>query len=96
MRRSKLEMYVDILKVLAQKGPLKVTHIMYKANVNCNVLKEDLGFLIKQGLIEERLVGKGRVVYANTARGTTVLTYFRELNKALPIKEEIGRILPVY
>jgi predicted transcriptional regulator len=95
MRRSKLEMYVDILKVLAQKGPMKVTHIMYKANVNCNVLKEDLGFLIKQGLIEERVVGKGRVVYANTARGTTVLTYFRELSKALPIKEEVGRILPV-
>ena len=35
MRRSKLEMYVDILKVLAQRGPLKLTHVMYKANVNC-------------------------------------------------------------
>ena len=30
MRRSKLEMYVDILKVLGQRGPLKLTHIMYK------------------------------------------------------------------
>jgi predicted transcriptional regulator len=95
LRRSKLEMYVDILKVLAQRGPMKLTHIMYKANVNCNVLKEYLGFLIKQGLIEERMIGKGSVVYANTARGTSVLTFFRELKKALPIKEEDDKILPV-
>jgi len=44
MRRSKLEMYIDILKVLAHRGPLKLTHIMYKANVNCSVLKEYLDF----------------------------------------------------
>ena len=36
MRRSKLEMYVAILKVLSQRGPLKLTHVMYKANVNCD------------------------------------------------------------
>lgn len=54
MRRSKLEMYVDILSVLAHKGPLKLTHVMYKANVNCCVLKEYLDFLIKQGLVEQR------------------------------------------
>jgi len=40
MRRSKMEIYLDILKTLAQKGPLKLTHIMYKSNVNCCVLKE--------------------------------------------------------
>jgi predicted transcriptional regulator len=87
-------MYIDILKVLAQRGPLKLTHIMYKANVNCKVLKEYLDFLIKQGLIEERVIGKGRVVYANTTRGTTVLKFFRELNKVLPLLEEDGKILP--
>jgi len=85
-------MYVDILKILAQRGPLKVTHIMYKTNVNCNILKEYLGFLIKQGLIEERAVGKSRVVYANTTRGTTVLKFFRELNKALTVIDEDGKI----
>ncbi len=88
MRRSKLEMYVDILRVLAQQGPSKRTHIMYRANVNCKVLKENLGFLIKQGLVEEKAVGKGRVVYANTPRGMTVLKYFKELQQALPIVEE--------
>ena len=66
---------------------------MYKANVNCTVLKEYLDFLIKQGLIEERVVGKSRVVYANTARGTTVLKYFKEPNKALPVKEDDDNLL---
>jgi predicted transcriptional regulator len=88
MRRSKLEMYVDILKVLAHRGPLKLTHIMYKANVNCSVLKEYLDFLIKQGLVEERTIGKRRVVFAVTQRGITVLKYFRELKMVLPIVEE--------
>jgi len=88
MRRSKLEMYVDILKVLAQRGPLKLTHIMYKANVNCSVLKEYLDFLIKQGLVEEKIQGKSRTVFAVTQRGITVLKYFRELKQVLPIIEE--------
>ncbi len=88
MRRSKLEMYIDILTVLAHKGPLKLTHIMYKANVNCSVLKENLDFLIKQGLIEERSIHKSRIVYAVTQRGISVLKYFKELKQVLPIVEK--------
>ena len=95
MRRSKLEMYVDILKVLANRGPLKLTHVMYKANVNCSVLKEYLDFLIKQNLIEERTIGKSRVVYAVTQRGITVLKHFRELKEILPIVEEARNQAPL-
>ena len=58
MRRSKLEIYIDILNVLALKGQLKLTHIMYKSNVNCKVLKEQLEFLIKNGLVEEKILKK--------------------------------------
>ena len=81
-------MYVDILTVLARKGPLKLTHVRYKANVNCSVLKEYLEFLIKQGLVEERTLRKERVVYTITPRGITVLKYFKELKQVLPIVEE--------
>jgi len=95
MRRSKLEMYVDILKVLAQRGPLKVTHIMYKANVNCSVLKEDLDFLLRQNLVEERTVRKQKVVFAVTQRGITVLKYFKELKQVLPIVEETRNETPI-
>lgn len=95
MKRSKLEIYVDILNVLSQGEPLKLTHIMYRSNVNCSVLKEYLDFLLKQGLIEERVVGKGKMVYANTARGTAVLKSFRELQKVLPVKKEDSKISPM-
>ena len=91
MRRSKLETHVAILNELAHRGPLKLTHIMYKANVNCNILKECLDFLIKRGLIEKRTITKMRVVFAITTRGTTVLKYFHELTQALPIIEEARR-----
>jgi predicted transcriptional regulator len=88
MRRSKLEMYIDVLKVLAHHGPLKLTHIMYKANVNCSVLKDYLDFLMEHNLVEERSAGKSRVIYAVTQRGITVLKHFRELKRILPVAEE--------
>jgi len=94
MRRSKLEMYVDILSVLAHRGPLKLTHIMYKANVNCSVLSEYLVFLMEKGLVEERILRKSRKVYAITQRGVTVLKYFGELKQVLPIEEEERRHVP--
>jgi predicted transcriptional regulator len=70
---------------------------MYKANVNCSVLKEYLDFLIAQNLVEEKTVGKKRIVYAITERGITVLKYFRELKSVLPIIEEArtnAKLLP--
>lgn len=94
MRCSKLEMQVDVLKVLAQRGPLQLTHIMFQVNVTCNILKENLVFLIKQGLIEEIVIEKNSVVYANTNRGTAVIRFFGELGKAFPVKEE-NKFLPV-
>jgi predicted transcriptional regulator len=81
-------MCVDILKVLANRSPLKLTHIMFKANVNCNVLKEYLDFLTKQGLVEEKIIGREKIVYGITQRGITVLKQLRELQEVLPIVEE--------
>jgi len=96
MRRSKMEMHIDILKTLAQKGPLKLTHIMYKSNVNCSVLKEYLDFLTQQKLVEEKTLTKERIVYEITEKGLTVLKYFRELQIMLPvIAEDKTRIPPI-
>ena len=90
MRRSKLETCLSILETLASHGPLKITHVMQKANVNCSVLKGYLDFLTKQGLVEEKTIRKERLVYAITQRGVTVLKQFRELKQVLPIVEETG------
>ena len=89
-------MYVDILAVLANRGPLKLTHVMYKANVNCSVLSEYLDSLIQNGLVEERKLQKDRAVFAITQRGITVLRYFGELKRALPIAEEDRKLPPLF
>jgi predicted transcriptional regulator len=88
MNRSTLEVYVDVLQTLAQRGPLKLSDVMYEANLNSSVVKGHLDFLIQKGLAEERIAGKRSVVYAVTQNGVNVVKYFRESKKALPIVEE--------
>ena len=90
-RRSRLEIYVDILKALAQNGPLKSTHILYKAKVNCIVLRQFLDSLLQQSLIEEQPFHKKKtqkIVYAITERGRTALNHFKEITIALQTHEE--------
>jgi predicted transcriptional regulator len=81
-------MYIDILRVLAHQRPLRLTHVMHKANVNCAMAKEFLDFLIKQKLVEEKLINREAAVgYSITQHGVDVLKYFRELIEMLPIVE---------
>ena len=91
MRRSKLEMCVNILEALTHAGSLKLKEIMYKLNLNGIMLKVYLDFLIKQGLVEERTFKKKSTVFAVTQRGITVLRNFRELPQATTF-ENLGAI----
>ena len=84
--RSKLEKYVDVLTVLARREPLNLTHIMNKTNINRNVLKQHLEFLIQQDLVEKQILSKNRVFYAITERGLKVLKV------VVPIIEEARKI----
>jgi predicted transcriptional regulator len=91
MRRSKLEIHIDILRALAYHGRLKPTHITYKANVNCSALKECLSFLLERNLVKEQTMGKRRKkrkVYAITELGLTALRNVKEINHALHVFEE--------
>jgi predicted transcriptional regulator len=88
MRRSKLEIYIDILNALALKGQLKLTDIMYNSNVNYQALTEQLEFLIKNGLVEEKLLNRERSVYTITLKGSNVLKFFGEIEQVSQIEEE--------
>ncbi len=88
MEHSRLEMYVDILKVLANEGPLKLTHLMCKANVDCDVLHEYLGFLIKEGFAEERIIPEDNVISLVTERGVAVLKFFNVFTDAREVNEQ--------
>ena len=65
-----------------------MTHIMHNTNVNCSLLREYLEFLNKQGLVEIKIIGKEKKVYAITQLGVKVIKQFRELKTALPINKE--------
>jgi predicted transcriptional regulator len=91
MRRSKLEIHIDILRALAYHGRLKPTHITYKANVNCSALKECLSFLLERNLVKEQIISKKRKkrkVYSITDSGLTALRNVKEINKSLHVFEE--------
>lgn len=86
MGRSKLEMYTDILKVLAQHGPMQLPSIKNQANFKEDLLKQHLDFLIKQGLIEQKVLEENNVVYVNTNRGKNIAIYFEQQNKPLTVE----------
>lgn len=95
MRRSELELHIDILKTLAHEGPSKITHIMYKANVWYDMLKKALDFLVQQNLVEKRIVRNTKTIYAITQKGLTALRYFRELRTTIPLVED-DREMPAF
>jgi len=73
-RRNKMQILMEILTVLHKEKALPLTHIMYKANVNCSVLKEYLTELMKKDLVDVRKIkiGNARIAYFLTPRGINV------------------------
>ena len=87
-RRSKIEICMEILLILSKRGLYRITHIMYDSNTNCGMLKVNLTYMIKQGLVEKKSVGNDKVAYCITKRGTSILNAFKELKQVLPTVEE--------
>ncbi|MDH2900553.1 MAG: winged helix-turn-helix domain-containing protein [archaeon] len=73
-RRSKMEMYLDILRAIGS-GAEKPTHVMYKANLSWVVMRGFLENLKAQGLVEEALV-EGRSSLHLSNRGFELLNQF--------------------
>jgi predicted transcriptional regulator len=88
MKRSKLEMYIDILKVLTQSGPLKLSQLMNKSNFNGKMFKEYLDFLIRQDFVEELTANKNTQIFIVTQRGKFVLNYFLKPSQEISVMEE--------
>jgi predicted transcriptional regulator len=81
MRRSKLELYENVLHALVKKH-LTVDSIAYECNMDCVALRQRLDFLVKNGLVEENY--KKKTFYALTKRGLSIyktLTITRRLEK---------------
>jgi len=63
-RRSKLEIYLDVLKAVSETG--RLTHIGNLANLSWKDTVKHLEFLELKGFVETRRTENGRVEYALT------------------------------
>ena len=83
VRRSSFEQSLAVLEVV--RTPKILTHIMYKTNVNCNVLKLILEDLEKKGLVTtvEMHRGISRKHYIISQKGLDVLCSVRKASELL-------------
>lgn len=85
MRRSKLQIYIDVLDALVFYGPMRLTRITYKTNLSYVLLKPILQNLLKNNLVEIRIMKKNVCLYAATNAARTKLLRFKEFTQLLPI-----------
>jgi len=57
LRRSQAELIYAVFEVLHSQ-PLKITHIMYKVNINCLILRNILDILVQSGFVEVKITNK--------------------------------------
>ena len=72
MRRSKQDICLDILNVLALEGPLRPTQLANKVKVSNHILNQCLHYLCLQNFVEKRGF-KNKVVYAATKKGWNII-----------------------
>ncbi len=94
MKRSRLEIYLDVLRVI-KNGVHKPTRIMYTTNLSWNPLQEILNSLISQDLIVMKDDGS-RKRYEITEKGRTALKYFRQTKELVSVERVRGRSRIIY
>jgi predicted transcriptional regulator/KaiC/GvpD/RAD55 family RecA-like ATPase len=86
-RRTKYDIYADIIEVIARKGVCSLTRASYGANMPVDRLKKTLNFLVSHGVIREITVGD-RKKYRATKWGLEYLEAFKRMQKFFAALEE--------
>jgi predicted transcriptional regulator len=100
LRKSKLESYEAILEALVKK-PQPIDRIAYETDMDCTMLAKRLGFLVENGLVEERPLPKD-TNYAITERGVAVFKtlnfrkYFEKISNTLSALDDAMQSLPLF
>lgn len=82
MRRSKLELYVAVLNVVAIRGPLNITGLLLRARLNHVQLKPILNNLINKGVIQEQHLENDSIVYVLTSLGQRLSKQFKQVEES--------------
>ena len=86
-RRTKYDIYADMIEVIAMKGLCSLTRVSYGANLPVDRAKKELNFLVSHGFVRERIVGDSKK-YATTKWGLEYLETFKRMRKFFAALEE--------
>ena len=75
MRRSKLELYTDIICALARRA-LTMDEIAFQCSTNCLTLQEKMDFLVKHDVVSIEVGRDSRAFYVLTRRGVSIFRTF--------------------
>ncbi len=79
VRRSRISILADILKLVRANGDIKPTHILYKANLSHPRMKKHLALLIEGEFIRE--IKGNHVVYRITEKGEKFISEVKKIEK---------------
>lgn len=79
-RRTKYDIYADIVEIIARKGMCSLTRVSYGANMPVDRAKKELEFLVSHGFINELMVGDSKK-YRTTKWGLEYLETFKRMRK---------------
>jgi predicted transcriptional regulator len=79
-RRTKYDIYADLLKTVMKRGSCGVTRASYGANLPIDRAKKSLKFLASRGFVREEIVDVSSR-YRITKRGIEYLEVFRKMRK---------------
>jgi predicted transcriptional regulator len=71
-KRSKLDIIIDILNCINEKGRIKPTHLMYRSNLSHIQMKRYVSELVEKDLIKKR-AEKNKTLMVITEKGRSFL-----------------------
>jgi predicted transcriptional regulator len=98
MKKSRLEACEEILSALMKEASA-VDRLSYETSMDCNTVKQHVHFMMKNGLVNQRKLGK-KAIYAATDRGVAVLRalnfqkYLEKVKNSIGTLDEAMQVIP--
>jgi predicted transcriptional regulator len=79
-RRTKYDIYAEILETILRRGPSPITRIAYGAGLPVDRARRAIQFLLSKGLLKEEVIGDMKL-YTLTKRGGEFLEALKVVRK---------------
>ena len=87
--KSNLELHVDVLHTLEYQHEPRYSNNFEPETKKCGfTLKKQLDFLIRNKLVEKRLINRNQVIYTVTERGKKILVLFQKIADILKLETQ--------